>query len=529
MWILFRFSLLVFALFYRVIGSRWSGFGFRTEQMGPLEIRIRDSKNKKISSTEYRIPTGCKLYFRLRGESKWTRFCKRIGLGIEFQVGDPQFDEVFYVASDHPAFLFSLRDDSTLKNLLLDLNRIGFSEIVSTGTGELRLTRQRTLSQSLVPELSLQEIAEKFEQLRQKIESMRSSPQLIDRWLLPVLVFETAVWAIGAYSFGSILNLKIDDAQSLIRPWEVWSLGVTVALIVLGGWLFVVGILLRRSSRAPLLVSDLFFYVFLGVLFGGFQAVADLNRILDRSEPEMTRALITKRYSRTNGSGKNRSTSYFLHLRFSENPQSIPEQLRISSWDYFKLTEGQGVELAIRQGGLGFAYIDELNPVPAPKGIHMSSEPFPAPSPAFVREVVEWSPESPLPFGVGVEVWAEVRYPSGKIRQREPLVKGQKQGRARYWYENGQLYSEIPWVKDQKHGCFLLYRPDATIEQILSYREGKPHGLLSWHDASGVANRWSLYRDGVQLNVSESELMKLESRRPCRPPGNEPRVQSAPR
>jgi hypothetical protein len=529
MWILLRISLVVFALFYRLIGSRWSGFGFRTERMGSIEARIRDSKTNKISSTEYRILTKCKLYFRLRGESKWTRFCKRIGLGIEFQVGDPEFDEAFYVASDHPAFLFTLKDDMVLRGLLLELKQIGFNEILSVGTGELRFTRLRTPSQTAASEVSLQEIAQKFEIFRQRIETLRFSPHLIDRWMLPIIVFETAAWVIGAYGFGSMLNLKIDDGQSIIRPWEIWSLGVTVVLVIFGVWLFVVGILLRRSSRAPLLVADLFFYVFVGMVFGGFQGIADLNRILDRSQPESTRALITKRYSKTTGSGKNRSTSYYLHLVFANNPEFIPDQLRISFWDYIKLAEGQGVEFMVRQGALGFAFIDELTPIPTPRDIQDSTQVFPAPSPAFVRELVEWSAGVPPRFGEGVSAWAEVKYPSGKLRQREPLVNGRKEGSARYWHENGELYAEIPWRHDQKHGCFILRRPDSTIEQVLNYRDGRPHGLLTWHDPSGVAIRWAAYRDGVVLDVSESELKLLELKRPCRPPGNEPAARSAPR
>jgi hypothetical protein len=310
-------------------------------------------------------------------------------------------------------------------------------------------------------------------------------------------------------------------------------LGLSVALVVLAWWLFVVGILLRKSSRAPFLVADLFFFLFLGIVFGGYQSIADLNLLLDRSEPVATRAWITKRYSRTTGSGKNRRTSHYLELKFARNPEQIDERLRVSSWNYFKLTEGQGVEFLIRQGGLGFAYIDDMNPIPRPEEVVSSLAPSPSPLPlpesGVIRDLVSGSLPALPPFGEGVRAWAEVKYGSGKFRQREPLVNGLKEGRARYWHENGQLYAEIPWVRDQKHGCFILYRPDATVEQVLSYRNGKPHGLLSWHDASGTAIRWALFQEGVELGLPQAQLRAQESQRACRPPDNEPADRSAPR
>jgi hypothetical protein len=529
MWVLFRFSLVVFALLYRWFSPRWKEFGFRTDRFGKLYVRVRESKNKKTTVAEHRISTECKFFFRLKGESRWTRFCKRIGLGVEFQVGAPGFDEAFYVASDHPAFLFGLKDDPDLQARLLELKSLGFTEVLSTGTGELQFTLERTPSQKVTSTVTEEELGQKFDGVRTRIENLRIHPHLFDRWILPILLFETAMWGLGAYGAGSYLHIQFDGGQSLLNPWGVWSFGLSVALVILALWLFIVGILLRKSSRVPLLVVDLFFYLFVGIVFGGYQSIADLNLLLDRSEAVATQARITKRYSRTSGSGKNRRTSHYLELQFGRNPENLPDHLRVSSWNYYKLTEGQGVEFQVRQGGLGFAYIEDMIPVPPPVELVSSPTPKPLPAPGVIRELISWSlPALPL-FGEGVQTWAEVKYGSGKYRQREPLVNGLREGRARYWYENGQLYAEIPWVGDQKHGCFVLHRPDATVEQVLSYRNGKPHGLLSWHDASGVVIRRALYQDGVELGVPQAELKAQESQSPCRPPGSEPVDRSAPR
>jgi hypothetical protein len=521
MWILLRLSIVVFALLYRFWDFRNRTFRFTKEYLGSLEVRVRTSSNrfrtvfttKYLVTTEYRITTASKIYFRLRGESKWTRFCKRIGLGIEFQVGDPEFDEVFYVASDHPAFLYTLRDDPALRTRLLELWKMGFTEIMSTGTGDLRL--KRTDGLVLEPELG-----DRLLKVRDAVEKIRFNPRLIDRWFIPVLIFETVVWVVGAYGFGSLIHLKLDSGQSVIHPEKIWALGSTVALLVLATWMFVVGFLFRRSSRAPMFVVDLFFYMFVSVVFAGSQGVSDMNRILDRSKTESYQALILKRYSRSVGSGKYRSTSHYLVLRFDRNPESIPEKLEVSAWDIYKLTEGQGVELRVRKGGLGFAYIDDLISIPPPEFPADPAEPqAPVLSADQIKSLVAWSAPQPPPFGEGVKAWAEEKYPSGVYRQMEPLVNGVREGLARYWHENGQLYSEIPWVSDQKHGCFILYRPDATVEQVLSYQNGKSHGLLTWHDAAGVTNRRALYQDGVPVEASEAILKEYESLRSCRPPG----------
>jgi antitoxin component YwqK of YwqJK toxin-antitoxin module len=105
--------------------------------------------------------------------------------------------------------------------------------------------------------------------------------------------------------------------------------------------------------------------------------------------------------------------------------------------------------------------------------------------------------------------WAEEKYASGKLRQREPVVAGRRHGMATYWFENGRVYGEIPWLNGEKHGSFNLYREDGSLEQSLSYRNGKPHGLLTWYDPQGNVKARALYDNGQVLSTDRKVLDAL--------------------
>ena len=103
-------------------------------------------------------------------------------------------------------------------------------------------------------------------------------------------------------------------------------------------------------------------------------------------------------------------------------------------------------------------------------------------NPAFLTEA---KPES-----VSTTTW-----PNGQTRSEEPMVNGAVDGMASYYHENGNLYGKIPYLHGQKHGHFDLFLEDGQPDQSLTYKNGVPHGVLTWHTTK---ESW-LYVNGVAV------------------------------
>ncbi|HPQ51418.1 MAG: hypothetical protein KDJ26_00030 [Alphaproteobacteria bacterium] len=83
---------------------------------------------------------------------------------------------------------------------------------------------------------------------------------------------------------------------------------------------------------------------------------------------------------------------------------------------------------------------------------------------------------------------------TGEPRSVEPIVNGLRHGMGHYTFANGVVYGDIPWKHGQKHGTFTLFREDGTIEQTLSYKDGRVYGVNIWFNRNGSQTTW-LYLD----------------------------------
>ncbi|MBU6375421.1 MAG: hypothetical protein KGQ59_05455 [Bdellovibrionales bacterium] len=519
MWILFRLVLIFIGFFYRFRGLLLR-IQFTSVANG-LEICVKNKKQKDGSiATDLFLKVERNIFFRLAQESRWTKLVKKLGLGSEIQVGDPSFDEAFYIASDHPGFTGALATESSLRETLLHLKSLGFFEIRSERRGIIHMERVGTP----LPDDQQAPLLTHLEKLKSAYDNIQLSLSSLDRRLGPIILLECLTTAICAYGVGSYFQLDIDRTISLLDFSFFLKSGLIIGASVFVLWLICVRLFFSGSSWATLLVTDFFWGLLIALLFGGVQALVDMNKVLDTSPTQITKALILKKYFQTTGSGKNRTTRNYLRLEFKENPYKIPSTVQVNSGDYYSMVEKQGVEFRIREGYFHEPYIQELVSIPAPWEAQRPSQSRSQPQPqaqstasvpmAQLKDLVAWKTSLPQ-FETHSGPWAEVKYPSGAFRQREPLVNGVKNGLARYWHENGVLYGEIPWVNDQKHGCFKLFRSDGSLDQVLSYRDGKPHGFFGWYDSSGKLFARDLYQDGVRLNISQAELVELYPSRGC--------------
>ncbi|NDF16067.1 hypothetical protein EB061_12240, partial [bacterium] len=258
--------LLISALFHRRFRAYTERVGASDLEVGGLPIQWKAGRGGRTRAVEIWVPLEAGILFRVKREGAFIRFLKAIGLRAEIQVGIPEFDDMLYVASDHPAFQRSLREDASLRKTMLELFSKGFVEIVGNGPERVKLVRHE--KEGVKPFAEDTEVHALLRELKIRIDAVRIAPFHFDPWITGVVFFEVLLIAIGNYGFGSLMELQLDSSTSLLNVLEVWRLGLSATLIVVSIWGVSIWIL-RKSTHAPLLVTDLSFFLVLSFVFSG--------------------------------------------------------------------------------------------------------------------------------------------------------------------------------------------------------------------------------------------------------------------
>lgn len=510
MWIILRLCLAIGALFFRFLLGRNNG-GTLIENGGrSYMINYVKDKYGNTVRTEVIFPSKNNFYFRIVKEGALIKFLKACGLVSEMQTGNPEFDEHHYIAVDHPRLQSEISLNDKFRRTMIEL-KMQWNEISAHGISGVKFQTKGSKPPTEEEILKMSHFVDVLE----KIQVPKSDP-----FYLKVIAFELFMFGVTGYGIGSYFEIMFFDTMSLLDPWDLLLKGVLCGLLVFFIWIAGALFILRKSSRTPLLIAELGFWCLLGLLTAGPQVFVDLNRVLDRSSPTLTKATIEDKYSRTTGGGKRRRTHYYLQLKFDENPYGITRRFPIAGWDYHRFTKNHGIQFSIREGAFKAAYVEEFEPLTlvynpvgnpsaaeSPHKERLSSE-----QKNEISEALKWKAVIPTTeSGSGSELRI-VRYGNDQVKSEEPQINGLLNGVAKYWHANGKLYSEIPYVNGEKHGEFKPYREDGSLEQHLSYKSGQPHGLLQWFNEKGQLSSRAVYIQGQHFPLSDLELQQAIER-----------------
>ena len=441
--------------------------------------------------TDIYIQTKTSFYFKLIPETWWTRLCKFLSLGLEVQTGDQAFDDTFYVASDTREFHASLKLKPNLREVILELKKRGLKFIQCEGRGLIHI---RFINPGRA--IEAQTINTELKDFVLETEGC-SHERGIDPFAAKLLFLELLLYGVGGYALGFYLNYTFDTFDTHLQEGKLRLLGMTISLMVFFVWLLMGIRWFRASSRLPLVLTEIFLFLFFASIIGGGQILLDINTTFDTSEPRTIQARVIDKYSVTRGSGKNRKTRFYLKLFFEkEVSDQIPNIIEISFLRNYNFTPGQGAEIILRDGLLNYTYIDDLKPIPLPERFRA---PLPEVSEKLIQELKHYPENLEKNILNPKATYKEEHYPNGQIRAREPVSNGQRHGVAIYFFDDGRLYGKIPWEKGLKHGCFELLRSDGSKEMSLCYKKGQLHGPSFWYDYRGNITHKGLYQKDVLI------------------------------
>ncbi len=252
-------------------------------------------KKNSPSSLVISINIPSNFSFKVRRESGFDRFFKKLNIAVEISTLDQMFDEKFYITTNTPKIVENLFRNSQCRDAVNNIYEGGYKNISYNGQ---IFTASKLLGNNTQP-VSEKEIENIVSYMSGLIEKIRGT-------------YETYgdtpdnIWKIKRITaFAIPISLEIAGVLMLLgsfifyKPLDVWSLILTALPIgIFGLFLYIpiAGLLLkgRSTSHSELLIAIIL--TITGFMLSGISGKMFLNGYLDKSRPETYNMLIEDKY-----------------------------------------------------------------------------------------------------------------------------------------------------------------------------------------------------------------------------------------
>lgn len=162
----------------------------------------------------------------------------------------------------------------------------------------------------------------------------------------------TAILMLGALEFFRIWGFE--RARLMLDVGGLLTFSTLCAGAVLFALMTATVALLRGSSYAHIILAEMIISGGAGLMMASYVMVRDINISFDQSAQRMVEADVI--YKRTS-SGR-RSRTHYLYLSGFDGSRQLPESIEVSSDVYCKAKPTWPVTLVVRDGALGYRWIE---------------------------------------------------------------------------------------------------------------------------------------------------------------------------
>jgi hypothetical protein len=280
---------------------------------------------------------------------------------VEGEIGHGRFDQALYLVADDPQVVGALRRDRALADALLALFAHASGSItkvrrVRCRGGWLRV-RVSTNAASDAASMITSAIAPDLKAAADVLGAHGTSAQPDTLWWRStVLVAIAGGLAVNAAING--LRAGIGGLPETLDKAAIWTLALPVGLVGAAALVGATLLLLGRTSRAHLVLLEVLLLGAPGALGTAAVELRDFNIEADTSEPTTHDTDVASRHeSRSRKGGR----SY--HVELSGWPGSGGDvEFRVSSSEYARSVPGTPVEVRVRDGYLGWAWLESYEP-----------------------------------------------------------------------------------------------------------------------------------------------------------------------
>jgi hypothetical protein len=323
-----------------------------TGEVAGLKYSYRHYKGSDKSPPYFMISIACDASgsFKFKKETKFDRFFKRLGVCIEIQTNDPEFDDRFYITSETIPFTRSAVERRDVRRSILEMFKLGFNSLYLKNR-ILNLTwhgfPRRKEMQIAVVEAAVAQMAVMVEILPTIYvpEDMEKSNWKLKRFIGFAVPSFLLISGIVLLIMGHVNYNPLDSGKIFVS-----SLMYSLPLFVMFSWLTLEMIKGRSTSHHELIAI-----VLLGLFafpMGGYAYTTYLNGALDDSPESVYDTRMIRKYSKRN---KN-SYSYYMVVTSWRETEKI-EKIKVSHSFYNRLRTNARVTVTTKPGKFGFEWI----------------------------------------------------------------------------------------------------------------------------------------------------------------------------
>jgi len=319
--------------------------GFPAEVYFEKEI---PGRTPRPSSLRVRLPCALPGEVQCRAETWFDRWSKSLGLAVEPQTGDDEFDRSDYLRTDDPGLALQLLADPAHRSAVRLLHALGYQQI-DLGPGLVQ-----AIWTGFKPEKNdRDQLAEQTARLLEPFTRMSLPPRAESELAAGGLgrVAEKLLWG------GSLLFALLAVFAWLDQPLRFWqfarlSAGVWGVVVPLAGLLGYA--VMRGDSRSHDRWRSWMLPTLLTTALGISGCLAGFNALADHT-PAQTRQfpILNLREVR----GRRSSNGYYAYVSDWDDPRETRE-FRLSSAEYRKARIGRSqLEVTTSEGALGLRWI----------------------------------------------------------------------------------------------------------------------------------------------------------------------------
>ncbi len=362
-----------FTTYRKKYSDRHNGYFKDTNLMSEMSdgityfYTIGHNKDNTVTTLNMSIEDIYGYDFSFKFETRFEQFFKSFGLSTECQSGDIRFDKNIYIISDDKWLCTQLKEKSTLRDSLYSLFWSHYNKGIKVQkvvcfNGRLTLEAKNETShfsdndakvffKKMVPLMK-----EAIVHLPSKATSQ--DPIYREHSGRIAFVFHTLIIALlvnGAimlyFEYNNYMTFpQLSDSYSIL-PLSFAVTAVTLVTIIL-----IIFRYLRKSSRFSPVLFELFTLGTLGIFLSSLVEIKDINVYLDNSNATSFTSSIS---SKEKHSGRKRITTYFLNLQGWNNHPG-QHRLQVDSEIYDRIQENQPIVVYLREGFLGYAWIEKI-------------------------------------------------------------------------------------------------------------------------------------------------------------------------
>lgn len=367
MWFLFGFVTLIGCVAYRIhreLNGTWKGTPNSAEG---IEYQLKIVKGKHgIARVKVAVDAPAQWYFKLKRESGFDQFCKRMGLAEEYQIGCDAFDHLIYIVSDNPHLAKFIQGHEAFRSCALEIFKFSQSYVSQTVSmhcqqGQLWLEAKTDrgfeechadmLASKLAPTLAA--IANALEQATCPKSQIWKDPFT---WKAAALLGVSTGFAINGGV--QLYRLRWGDIPFTIDTSGLLELGLLVGGGICAALVIFTLYTLGKSARTHLVLLELLTLGLFGCIATAYAELRDFNMEYDQSSPvQYASTVLSRTQSRTRRGGR----KYYLYVENWHTHQGENVKIKVPSSLYRQAPINGQLKIEQREGRLGLRWVQNLS------------------------------------------------------------------------------------------------------------------------------------------------------------------------